>query len=148
MDGVSGAFAVVSLAIQLFETVQETRKFLNDIQNAPNEIIRQIETLDQLSSVLGYVKQLLEQQLIVLRLPGSPIFILNALQNCERKLKPLEEIITGAKKAGSHEHRARRQWSSLRFVSKKDQLQEIHSQLRDAKSDLQFAISANSWQLQ
>lgn len=147
MDGASGAFAVVSLAIQLFEIAQETSKFVKGIGNAPSELIRLGETLDQLGSVLGYVRQLLEQELLVLRLPGSPIFILEALQNCERGLKPLKDIAKKAKEA-PNDYRTKRVWKSLRFVMKKEHIEELQSQLRDAKSDLQFAVSANSWQLQ
>lgn len=144
MDGVSGALAVVSLAIQLFETVQETTKFVQDISNAPTELTRLCETLDQLGSVLSYVRQLMDQQLLVPHLPGSPLFILEALQNCDRDLQPLKEIVNKAKEA-SNDFRARKFWKSLKFVMKKEQLQELQSQLKDAKSDLQFAVSANSW---
>lgn len=147
MDGVSGAFAVVSLAIQLFETVQETAKFVKEINNAPSDLVQLGETLEQLASVLGHVKQLLEQQLLVLRLPGSPFFIFDALRNCERRVKPLDEIVNRAKGA-CNDYRAKRMWDSLRFILKKEQLQELQSQLRDAKFDLQFAVSTNSWQLQ
>lgn len=120
---------------------------MKDIRDVSSELTRLCETLDQLGSVLGYVKQLLEQQMLVLRLPGSPLFIVEALRNCERGLKPLIEVVNKAKEA-SNDYRAKRMWRSLRFVMKKEQLQDLQSQLRDAKSDLQFAVSANSWQLQ
>ena len=148
MDGVSGAFAVVSLAIQLFETVQETSRFVKEIKNAPSEVVKLAESLQQLGSTLRYVRQLLEQQVLVLRLPGSPAFILDALRNCEAKIKPLDEITRQMKEAPDGDNRAKRLWTSFRLVIKKEQIQELAIQLREAKSDLQFSISANLWQLQ
>ena len=147
MDGASSAFAAVALAIQLFGTVQETRNFVKDLNNAPRELIKLGEDLDQLTSVLGLVKQLLEHQFLVLGLPGSPIFLLDPLQNCERIHKPLKEIVDKAKEA-PNDRRAKRIWNLIRFGMKKGRVQELQSQLRDAKSDLQFAVLANSWQLQ
>lgn len=147
MDGVSSAFAVVSLAIQLCETVQKTAKFVREIKNTPTEFIRLGETLEQLGSVLDYVKQLLEQQLLIHQLPGSSIIILHTLQECERRMEPLKEMVYRVREAGKDD-RAKRIWKSISFVLKKEHLQELDRQLQNAKIDLQFAVSANSWQLQ
>ncbi len=147
MDGASGAFAVVSLAIQLFEIVQKTNKFIKDLRNVPGELTRLCENLDQLGSLLENVRQLLEQQFLVSRLPGTPIFILSALQQCARALEPLKKIVDEAKDASSG-HRSTKTGKSLRHVMKKEHIQELMSQLRDAKFDLQSAVLNNSWQLQ
>lgn len=61
MDGVSSAFAVVSLAIQLVETGEKISNFLKSVRDAPNEVIRLGQTLDQLNSTLKQVSYLLEQ---------------------------------------------------------------------------------------
>lgn len=148
MDGVSSAFAVVSLAIQLVETGEKINKFLTSIQDAPSEIIKLGQTLDQLNSVLKQVSYLLEQQYLVLRLPGSPVFITNALENCEKRIKTLEDVIQKAKKSMDHRGRVQRSWATMRFVSKKEDIQEMQSQLRDAQAGLQTAMLSNSWQLQ
>ena len=148
MDGFSGAFAVVSLAIQLFDKVQETIRFVKEINNAPSEVVQLAESLEQLGFTLGYIRQLLEQQVLDLRLPGSPAFILNALQICEKKIKPLDEIVKQMNEPSDDHNRAKRIWTSFKFVIKKEQIHELAIQLREAKSDLQFSISANSWQLQ
>lgn len=148
MDGVSGVFAVVSLAIQLVDSVQEARSFLKDIQNAPNELVRLGETLDQLNSVLNYVRNLLEQQFITSRLPGTPTFILHGLQDCERKLEPLKRLVDDAKVSSNQRRRAHRAWASTKLASKKDDLQRLERQLMNAKSDLHFAVTGNLWQLQ
>lgn len=148
MDGVSSAFAVVSLAIQLVETGEKISKFLTSIQGAPSEIIKLGQTLDQLNCTLKQVRDLLEQQYLVLRLPGSPVFITNALENCEKRIKTLEDVIQKAKKSMENRGRVQRSWAAMRFVSKKEDIIEMQGQLRDAQAGLQIAMLSNSWQLQ
>lgn len=148
MDGISSAFAVVSLAIQLVETGEKISKFLTSMQDAPSEVTKLGQTLDQLNSTLKQVSYLLEQQYLVLRLPGSPVFITNALENCERRIKTLEDVIRKAKRAMEHPNRVHRSWAAMKFVPKKEIIREMQVQLRDAEAGLQTAMLSNSWQLQ
>ena len=151
MDGLSGAasaIAIVSLAIQLVDTVQEISKFLKNVQDAPKEVLRLVETLDQLQGTLDNVRQLTDHQFLVLRLPGSPAFITKAMENCEKQIKALETVVRKARRSLEHQHMLRRTWSSMKIVAKKQDIEDIQCRLRDAKMDLQFAVSSNSWQLQ
>ena len=151
MEGLSGAasaIALVTLAVQLVDTVQEISKFLKNAQDAPKEVLRLLETLEQLQSTLDNVRQLIDQQFLVLRLPGSPVFITKAMENCERQIKALETVVFKAKRSLGHQHLVRRTWSSIKVVAKKQDIEDIQCRLRDAKMDLQFALSSNSWQLQ
>ena len=151
MDGLSSAasaIALVSLAIQLVDTVQEISKFLKNVQNAPKEVLRLIETLDQLQGTLDNVRHLIDQQFLVLRLPGSPAFITKAMENCVKQIKALETFASAAKRSLDHQHRLRRTWASMRVVAKQQDIEDIQCRLRDAKMDLQFALSSNSWHLQ
>ena len=148
MDGVASAFAVVSLAVQLVDTVQEIRDFLRSVQNAPNELIKLVETLEQLHSTLSQVKHLLEQQYSILRLPGSPVFMESALQNCNRKISTLEKAINKAKVSIARQSLVKRTWATMKLVSKKEDIQQMQSQLLHAETGLQTAMLSNSWQLQ
>ncbi len=148
MEGVAGAFAVVSLAIQLVETGQKISKFLTSVQDAPSEVVKLGQTVDQLSGTLKQVSYLLEQQYMVQRLPGSSVFIKNALENCEKKIKTLEQLIQKEKTTMNHRSRVHRSWAAMRFVSKKEDIQEMQTQLRDAETGLQTAMQGNLWQLQ
>ena len=151
MEGFSGAasaIAIVSLAVQLIDTVQEISKFLKNVQDAPKEILRLLETLDQLQGTLDNVRQLIDHQFLVLRLPGSPVFITKAMENCERQIETLETVVWKAKRSLGHQHMLRRTWSSMKLVAKKQDIEDVQCRLRDAKVDLQFALSSNSWQLQ
>ena len=148
MDGVSSVAAVVSLAIQLVDSIQEAKTFLRDIQNAPAELVRLVKTVDQLDSILRYVKTLLEQQFLALRQPGTPTFILDALQNCAKTMKPLQRVVDEARISTNRRRRTQRAWASTKLAFKKEEIQELERQLGDAKSDLHLAITGNLWQLQ
>lgn len=151
MDGLSGAasaIAVVSLAIQLVDTVQVISKFLKNVQDAPKEVLGLIETLDQLHGTLDHVRQLIEQQFLVLRLPGSPTFISKAMENCEKQIIALETFLGEAKRSFERQRMLRRTWASLKVVAKKQVVEDIQCRLRNAQMDLQIAFSCNSWQLQ
>ena len=151
MDGLSGAasaIAIVSLAIQLVDTVQEISKFLKNVQDAPKEMLRLLETLDQLQGTLDNVRQLIDHQFFMSRLPGSPVFIIKAMENCEKQIKALETVVWKARRSFEHQHMLRRTWSSMKLVAKKHDIEDMQCRLKDAKMDLQFAVSSNSWQLQ
>ena len=148
MDGVASAFAVVSLAIQLVETGEKISKFLTSVQDAPNEVVKMGQTLDQLNSTLKQVSSLLEQQYLTLRLPGSSIHIMNALQNCEKRIRTLDGVIQIAKTNMDHRNRLYRSWTAMKLVLKKEEIREMQTQLRDAEAGLQTAMLSNSWQLQ
>ena len=148
MDGVSSAFAVVSLAIQLVSTIQEINKFLEGVENAPSELTNLVEILDRLRGILTHVQSLLEQQNLILRVPVSPQIILDALVHCKKKIDPLEQLVKKLRQSGSDRRRVQRSWASIRFVCHKERIKDLKDGIRDAKIDLQLAISSNTWQLQ
>ena len=148
MDGVSSSFAVVSLAIQLVQTTQKISKFLHGVRDAPKEIIKLTELLDQLHGTLDHVRSLLEQQHLILRLPGSPVYMIRELEKCEKIIKQLESLVSKAKESLGHQQRVQSTWASMRFALGKGTIQELQGQVRDAKTDLHFAMSSNTLQLQ
>lgn len=85
---------------------------------------------------------------MVLRLPGAPVLITNALGTCEERIKTLEDVIRKVKKPMDHRNRVQRSWAAMKFVSKKEDILEMQSQLRHAENGLQTAMLSNSWQLQ
>ena len=144
----ASAFAVASLAIQLVETGEKISNFLTSVQDMPNEVIRLGQTLDRLNGTLKQVSYLPEQQYQDLRLPGSPVFIMNALKNCENRIKALEGVIQTAKANINHRNRMHRSWAAIRFVLKKEDIREMQTRLHEAEAGLQTAMLSNLWQLQ
>jgi integrase len=148
MDGVSGAVGIASLAIQLASTVQKVSKFLRNARDAPKEVLRLLEILDQLHDTLDHVRQLNEQQSLILSLPGSPASITRAMENCKRQVKALEVFVNEAKTSFDHPHKLRRTWACTKVAGKRQDLDDIQCRLRDAETDLHFAISRNCLELQ
>ena len=93
MDGISGALAVVSFAIQLGGTVNQIRKFLRNVENAPVELSRLVSLLDHLHASLDQARCLVDQQTFVLGDLGSVKSVANAVQNCNELVKPLEILM-------------------------------------------------------
>ena len=76
MDGVSvvaSCFAIASLPIQLLDTVCHINDFLRTIRNAPDELTRLVEVLDQFRDILEIVRGLLQHQKAVDDL-GQPFY--------------------------------------------------------------------------
>ncbi len=142
------AMAVISLAVQLVGTVTSVNEYLRAIRDAPNELVALIETLDHMQSNLNQVHHLIEQQFSDGRLAGSPVFILKALQLCKKKVETLGGMTDEIKGSLGNRRLIKRTWASLNVRTRKTGVQELQTQLRDAMSGLQFAVSNNVWQLQ
>ena len=142
------ALAVVSLAIQLAGTVQTINEFLRTIRDAPSELVTLIETMELMQSNLGQVHYLVEQQFSDSSLAGSPVFILNALKVCERRVEVQRIWVEKIKQSLTTRHLMKRTWASLNIRPKKIQLSEMQGQLKEAMANLHFAVTNNQWHIQ
>ena len=148
MDGVSAIFAVVSLGIQLAGTIRQVTDFLRSVENAPDEIKRLVEILDQLCGTLEHVKNLIQQQSSILDLPGSYVSIVSALRGCEKRVIKLERLINSLKRYVDRNHMFQKAWGALKTILKKEEIVELRRQLYEDMMSLQLSISMNSAQLQ
>lgn len=142
------ALAAVSFAIQLASIVQTLNEFVRLIHDAPNELVSLIETMDLMQGNLRQVHYLFEQQFSDSSLAGSPVYILNALKVCERKVEAQKPWVEEIKRSLTTRHLMKRTWASLNLRPKKTQLSEMQLQLRDAMANLQFAVLNNQWHVQ
>ena len=91
MDGLSAAasgMAVVSLAIQLVGSVRDIRRFMRQVSDAPKELNRLIDLLEQLEVIIEGVGELIEKQR---RSAGDSDIdvspnVLRAMKTCENRL--------------------------------------------------------------
>ena len=60
IGGVASLFAIISLAIQLGDSVIKTKRFLDTITHLPSEISRLRRLLDQSHAIADVVKAVLE----------------------------------------------------------------------------------------
>lgn len=148
MDGLSTAasgMAAVSLAIQLVGSVREIRHFLRRISEAPEELKRLIDLLEQLELILEQVGMLVQRQRVNTRLGESGILatVLKAVNTCESKLAVLEGIVKTTKQAAAASDRAARTLGSLKLACRKRDVREIEQQLHDAVNLLSLTMMAN-----
>jgi hypothetical protein len=118
MDGLSAAasgIAVVSLTVQLVDSVREIRRFLRDVSEAPKELRRLIDLLDQLELILENIGALVERQQKHTSETDIDVSksILKAMKTCESKLKILEDVVEVAKKTSSATNKAIRSFGSF-----------------------------------
>ena len=148
MDGVSGAFAVVSLAIQLGGTINQIRKFLRNVQNASIELKKLLSLLDQLHSILEQAGCLVEQQTSALGSLGSVASIASAIESCDELVKSLETLAQELQRSAANRKGFQRRLSSMKFLKNKEDIGQLETQLRDAIMTLQTAIMINFSQTQ
>jgi conjugal transfer/entry exclusion protein len=148
MDGLSAAasgIAVVSLAIQLVDSVREIRQFLRNISEAPKELRRLVDLLEQLELILENIGALVERQQkhsaeTDIDVSGS---VLRAMKTCESKLKMLEDVVAVAKKTANASNKATRTFASFKLACKKKDIEGFESQLHDAISLLNLTMTTN-----
>lgn len=150
MDGISAAasgIAVVSLALQLVETVTAVHAFLRSIEDAPEEIERLARLLEQLHCLLDGVRSVLQSQKLREKEVDLCPATLTALQECSRQMHPLAALIWDAKASLGRRSRIMRKWSALRFSLKKEDVALFEDRMLRAMAILQTAMTLNVMQL-
>lgn len=148
MDGLSAAasgMAVVSLAIQLVGSVRKIRCFLRSVSEAPEELRRVHDLLEQLELILVQVETLIETQRrnALFEEAGVPTSVLRAIKTCESKLALLEGLVEASKQASASSTRAVRTTGSFKMACKKKDIQGFENQLHDAINLLSLTMMAN-----
>lgn len=147
MDGLSTAasgIAVVSLAIQLVDSVREIRRFIRSVSDAPKELSRLVDLLDQLEMIFEQIVMLVEkQERARLGNPDVLAIVMRAIKMCETKLEMIEKVVEASTQASSTTSRSKRTLGSLRLACKKKDIEEIESQLRYATNLLSMAMMTN-----
>ena len=148
MDGVSTAFAAISITLQLVGTVKEASKFLKEVKDAPKEITRLADALSQFESLLVTAQAIVERQNTMKGLPSSITVVSDALQRCEVTVKRLEVSVVALKAYFKGQRRIRKTWASVKTVMKQDEVERVHGQVEAAMGSLQSAILLNMSSLQ
>ncbi|CAN9467705.1 unnamed protein product [Alternaria alternata] len=95
LSGAASGIAVVSLAIQLIQSVALIREFIKDVKGASKELHRLVGKLELLNALLENVQKVLEQQssLSGTHFPAPSMAVFNCLQGCEDSIQPLVNIV-------------------------------------------------------
>ncbi|PMD20159.1 hypothetical protein NA56DRAFT_186417 [Hyaloscypha hepaticicola] len=148
MDGLSAAasgIAVVSLALQLVSSVRDIRRFLHSMSEAPEELKRLMDLLEQLEFVLEQVGLLAKRERGNTRLEGTSMMasVLRAITTCQKKLELLEGVVKATKDVKASSNRATRALGSFKLVCKKTDIRWIEQQLNEAVNLLSLTMMAN-----
>lgn len=146
MDPLSTAasgIAVISLTIQLAGSVREIHRFLRSINEAPNELKRLVDLLEQLDCILDGIRALQPKQKDQDGIPNMHAAVIRALQDCQSKLKLLASFVDKAKNRLNTSGKVSKTWASLKLMLKKKDLDEFESRLERAMIGLQTAMMMN-----
>jgi hypothetical protein len=95
LSGAASGIAVVSLTIQLIQSVALIREFIKDVKSASKELHRLVGKLELLNALLEDAHKVLEQQssLSGMHFPAPSMAIFKCLQDCERSIQPLVDVV-------------------------------------------------------
>lgn len=138
MDGLSAAasgIAVVSIAIQVSDSLQKVSDFIESIQEAPEEMESTFSELQVLSSLLEDIR--LHNPLLSTNSSAQAI-----LGSLEKKISSFMDLVNRYKPGLQSPDRRRRTWSAFRVASKREKFKKLRDSLNDTKSTLILALQA------
>lgn len=134
MDGLSAAasgITVVSLAIQLAESVKKLHDFWESVKDAPKHFCAIQTDLQLLSTILEKIDR--EEDL-------SDPYIRDVLKNCEGQVASLVATVNDIVPGFKAESRRTRAWATLKAAFKKEKVSEFKSCLQETMSTLRLAL--------
>ncbi len=150
MDPLSAAasgIAVIFLAIQLADSVQDIHRFLRGINDAPKEFERLVGLLEQLHCMLDGIRALHSSEKQRDSIPKMHPSVMSALKMCQNRVALLEGVVDKAKKDLSRSSKVSKTFASLKLTLKKKDVGEFESQLAKAMMILQTSLTTSSLQL-
>ena len=133
LEVTASAFAVVSLAIQMGESVRKVYRFWNSIQNAPVEVSRIRDDLRILETILVSVAE--AHQYASLQAISSQSAAGRGLDVCSLKVQHLCDVVERLQ-AGFAAGRHQRCWAMLKSAWCKRAIAETLDDLESAKATL------------
>jgi uncharacterized protein YoxC len=148
MDGLSAAasgIAVISLALQLVDSVRQIQRFLRKVSEAPKELRRLIELLEQLELILESIGELInkQQQQSGDQDVAVSETVLRAMKTCENTMKGLTSTVDGARKSIEAKNKAEKTLACFRLSCKKKDIEEYERQIHEAISLLNLTMTTN-----
>lgn len=145
MDPLSTAasgIAVVSLALQLIQSVDNINTCIRKVKDAPKELTRLTERLERLGALLTDVDHLIQQRAAVQAHTAPPSETISCcLRSCQEILAPLKTIVDDFTKLQARSRStASRIKSDIRFSMKTRDITSIEARIQDEISSLTTAV--------
>lgn len=142
LGAAASAIGVVSLAVQLVETVQDIISFLKSLEGAPEQIERLIYGLDQLNDVLKDVRSVAEVQQFGSDIPVSSMEA--ALKGCLKEISFVEAVLKKLQIGyGSSRGFVRKKWNSLKFLNKRKEIEDFEGKIQQSMNHLTLSLLAS-----
>jgi hypothetical protein len=95
MEVAASAVGIVSLSLQLIETIKKIKNFIRDVKDAPKELSRLEDLLERLGALIQDIRAAMEKQksLPGQHVPAPSASVFHGLKACEKSLEPLLEIV-------------------------------------------------------
>jgi hypothetical protein len=148
MDPFSAAvssFAVISLAIQLFENVREIKSFISYVSEGQRTLQGLVDKLELLELVFKNIKVLIEKQH---RANGGEetiisASVLQAMGLCKKKLQLLEGVINSTKSACERKSKAQGMLGAFKLALKRERMEDVERELQNVLQILSMTITLN-----
>jgi hypothetical protein len=124
---VSNGMAVVSIAIQVAESIEKLKSFYSLIQSAPEDILFAIEELETLSMVFEEVDRSMQQQLFLD--PRVKVTVLRSLRLCRSSGDGLKSLVNGL----HAEVMKRKRRGSFKVALKAEKIKDFVKKLENTK---------------
>lgn len=133
MDGAASIIAVVSIAVQLADSIKKQCDFWESIKAAPHEVQTIIADLD----LLGFVLRDIAAEA---GLGQSDATLEKVLRGCGQKLQELDSIFDMLQSGFSSTKRTVRKWTALKSVLKWDKIKQFQTTLDRLKCTLMLVL--------
>ncbi|KAF2791481.1 hypothetical protein K505DRAFT_248867 [Melanomma pulvis-pyrius CBS 109.77] len=144
---VASGMAVVSLSLQLIESVSSINAFIRAVKGAPTELERLVESLERLRALLQDVCQLMELQALRSgeHIPSPSMTIFNSLKS-KHQLQPLQRIVDKQDPQGRS--RSGKLWTSIKLGFKTKDILGFEAHIQQEMTNLTTALMLNSTSIQ
>ena len=147
LSAAASVLAIVSLSVQLIQSVALIKEFAQDIKGASKELARLMAKLELLKELLEDVRTMSEQQSLLqdLHFPAPSRVILRCLQSCQDSIQPLVDIvmksITSQAQLSSATARIR---SEVKLGLKSKQIAALETRIQQDVDALSASLALNS----
>lgn len=133
MEVAASGIAVVSLAIQLAQSIRRINQFWTSVTYAPDEVSRIRDDLDLLESILESIAE--SHQNSPVRTLSTHSAAARGLSLCNQRVQKLADIVDGLQ-AGFMAGRRQRAWEMFKAALRKDAIAETLNHIESAKTAL------------
>ena len=144
MEGLStasGVIAVLSLTIQLANSIKELYEFWGSIEEAPGEVRDIVANLKLLSSVLDNIIQFEAGTNHVI----ADDTLKDVLESCVLRVKRFTDLVSPFERGFVSKKRAIRTWAALKAVLKAEKVKQFRTALEELKTTLLLAQQNHLW---